>query len=173
MRLAVIQHALRATPSENVEALVAQTSCACELEADAVVIPHLEPIVDDADISRDFTERVADACIERGVVLVRFGTDAEAAPTPIEQTPLGQTAVLLGDRCLDPTVAKGLYDVRPDAVPATNPRFRQRPSSSGRSRGPSRSRGSSSSASSSVEIARTRCREPPRWAGRAWPVSAR
>ncbi len=100
MKIAVVQHRIRATLSEDADALVGSVLDACAAGARVVVCPWIPSIVHaQEDVRADVLQRLA-ACEEGTTLLAAFRAPAQAASVRVKQTPLGPTALMLGDECL-------------------------------------------------------------------------
>lgn len=119
MKLAVVQHARCATATQDSEALVESTLRACSQGADVVVLPQ------PAWLSSAELQAVANAqTLASGYpgVTVLAGASppapdaAESRGVTLSRTPLGTTAALTGDECIDPLIARELAVAVPDAI---------------------------------------------------------
>ncbi len=119
MKLTVVQHARCATATQDSEALLRSTLSACSQGADVVVLPQ------PAWLSSADVQAIADSeALASGYpgVTVLVGSSplaldvAESRGVALSHTPLGTTAALAGDECIDPLIARELAVAVPDAI---------------------------------------------------------
>ena len=119
MKLAVVQHARRATVAEDLEALLQSAVRACSLDADVVVLPRpiwLDPVrIAQIPEASELSTAFPDVTVLSGPLGVEAETSA-AGGVRLVRTPLGMTAALYGDDCLDPLMARELVSAEPDAI---------------------------------------------------------
>ena len=119
MKLAVVQHSRRTTPSEDSAALIARVAEARTKGAEVAVLPHL-PWLSTDDVASIVRAGSEPSELQPTAVLVGAGSAAEDDPAGtgvvLELTPLGTTVALTNDECLDPAVARDLAMAEPDAV---------------------------------------------------------
>lgn len=113
MRITVVQHALRATPAQDLEALVIAVGAAVAGEADAVVLPDV-PAVADGPLAHELWRRIAD--VAPGVTVLLSRPDDGGSPTAAvtEVGVLGRTALISGDACVDPEALADVQGQGPD-----------------------------------------------------------
>lgn len=116
MKLAVIQHRIRENLDADIEALADSIRRACELQAAVVVCPLVFSIAEAGQAGRErLLSRLA-GCPEGTALLIPFRTSAGETVPGLSETPLGPTALLLGDECISPEVTVMLDRTTPAAV---------------------------------------------------------
>jgi hypothetical protein len=100
MKIAVIQHRIRPTFAEDAEALSAAVTKACDAHARVVVCPWVPSLAaaeaqERAEMLESFTR-----CAEGTTLLLAFRAAESSDGARIRPTPLGPTALMLGDECL-------------------------------------------------------------------------
>lgn len=119
MKLAVIQHVRRDTASEDSAVLTSCIASARSRGASVALLPDLPWL------SLDVIETIAaSGSFAASLPAIDVLTAPRATPpadvpgrgVELTRTPLGMTAALTGDACLDPVVAHELALARPDAV---------------------------------------------------------
>lgn len=100
MKIAVIQHRIRPTLAEDAEGFSSSVLRACGEGARVVVCPWVPSIAAaDAAQRAEMIERF-ERCAEGTTLLLAFKAPGPAASVRIKQTPLGPTALMLGDECI-------------------------------------------------------------------------
>lgn len=115
MNIALIQHRIRGEMAADIEALAGSVRTACERGAEVVVCPVVPSLVASPSDAREAVLLQLEGCAE-GTALLLPLRDTETASTELRATPLGETALLIADECLLPTVAQTLADLSPEAV---------------------------------------------------------
>jgi len=115
MRITVVQHALRATPAQDLEALVIAVGAAVAGGADAVVLPDV-PAIADGPLADELWRRIADVASSVTVLLSRPEGDGSPTAAVTEVGALGRTALLSGDACVDPEALAAVRDEDPDVA---------------------------------------------------------
>lgn len=96
MRIAVVQHALRETPGEDLQAILTRASQAAARGADLIVIPGV-PSLDAAELRMELESGLADV----PVVVVDKGSGHEGRAEIVETLPFGRIGVVSRDACFD------------------------------------------------------------------------
>ncbi|HSQ22082.1 MAG TPA: hypothetical protein VLQ52_04740 [Coriobacteriia bacterium] len=115
MKIAVAQHALRATPAQDLEALVAAVARAVSAGADVIVLPAVQAVHDGPladELWRRLEEDVPGAC----VVVAGDEASDEATSDQRGAAPLGRTVSLAGDDTIDPESLETARSARPDVA---------------------------------------------------------
>ncbi len=100
MKIAVIQHRIRPTLAEDADALSSGVMHACDEGARVVVCPWV-PSIAAADVAqRASMIETFSSCGEGTTLLLAFRTPEPTSSARIKQTPLGPTALMLGDECI-------------------------------------------------------------------------
>jgi len=100
MKIAVIQHCVRPTADEDVEALIVAVKNACEMKAQVIVLPWIPSLASaDPQQKAALTEKLS-GCAQGTTLLMAFGAMEAGHEVVLEQTPLGVTAFMRGDECL-------------------------------------------------------------------------
>ena len=114
MRLAVIQHAMRPAPAQDLEALLVATARAAESGAEVIVIPGV-PALDEGPLAEDLWRRLEETA--PGITTIAAGCEEpdDGCGGTVEVAPLGRVLTLTGDVCIEPgalaAFAKGAPDV--------------------------------------------------------------
>lgn len=114
MRLAVIQHLLRKMPAEDREALVASVLRVARAGAHVVLIPDAGAFLDDTCM-QELQRQVAADAPDTALFLA---SEAACASGAVMQNngPLGRTALLCGDACMDPAEHTKLWPCELDTL---------------------------------------------------------
>ncbi len=116
MNLAVVQHSIRETLDADVTALAAAIRTACERGAELVVCPAVPSIIADPEAARPALLGKLEGCAEGTALLIPFREPAASPTFTVRPTPLGETALLLGDECLLADVLDWLVAEPPAAI---------------------------------------------------------
>ncbi len=103
MKIAVVQHALRPAPAQDLEALVIASARAASGGAEAVFLPNVTA-VHDGPLGDDLFRRTSDDAPDTIVVVAHDDSRAEAEPEATET--LGGVCVLVGDDAIDSKVLR-------------------------------------------------------------------
>lgn len=100
MKIAVIQHRLRPTPAQDLEALVIVSARAASLGAELIVLPDARAL-HDGPLANDLFRRIAEDA--PGAEVLSVHRDSGESPGPVFRgvTSLGDVCVLTGDWPLD------------------------------------------------------------------------
>lgn len=107
MKIAVVQHALRAAPAQDLEALVLALARSASLGADLVVMPDVAA-VHDGPLGDELFRRAEE--VAPGVTVWpahRYASDDEHGPLLLTPDVAGMAYALLGDDAIDPDVLAG------------------------------------------------------------------
>jgi len=118
MRVAVVQHKLRHTPTEDIDALVDAASSAKEQGAQLLVFPEV-PSLNDGYLRDDFYRRAQPVAPRMWLIPhVREQSAGQAfRPTTLPGAEeLGRVAMPVGDAVIDPEELKRLYDDPPSIL---------------------------------------------------------
>lgn len=115
MRIAVIQHRMRATPAQDLEALVIAASRAVARGAQVVLLPVV-PAIDEGPLADELWRRLADAVPDAHVLSAGGLASAGEAGEVCEVDSLGRVLLLSGDAAIDPTVLDAAGGLAPDVV---------------------------------------------------------
>ena len=118
MRVAVVQHRLRQTPTEDIDALVDAASSAKEQGAQLLVFPEV-PSLNDGSLRDDFYRRAQPVAPRMWLMPhVREQSAGQAfRPTTLPGAEeLGRVAMPVGDAVIDPEELKRLYDEPPNIL---------------------------------------------------------
>lgn len=115
MKIAVAQHALRATPAQDLEALVAAVARAVSAGADVIVLPAVQA-VHDGPLADELWRRLEEDVPGARVVVAGDEASDEATSDPRGAGPLGRTVSLAGDDTIDPELLETTRSVRPDVA---------------------------------------------------------
>lgn len=104
MKIAVIQHCMRPTADEDIEALAAAVKSACEMKAQVVALPWVPSLASaDPRQKTEIAEKFS-GCAQGTTLLMAFGASDAGHDVALKQTPLGPTAFMRGDECFSPGV---------------------------------------------------------------------
>ncbi|MBF4510243.1 MAG: hypothetical protein ISP10_07210 [Aeromicrobium sp.] len=115
VKIAVVQHALRATPAQDLEALVAVSATAASAGADIVVLPEVTA-VREGPLGDELWRRLEDVAPDAAVIWSRGAAEGPETAVVAEVPPLGATALLSGDACMDPQALTVLLAETPEAA---------------------------------------------------------
>lgn len=104
MKIAVVQHALRPAPAQDLEALVIAVARAASLGAGLVVLPDI-PAVHDGPLGDDLFRRTEEGA--PGVLVIpahRYEADPAHGPLELPADEAGVAYALVGDDAIDPDV---------------------------------------------------------------------
>ncbi|MDO9556466.1 MAG: hypothetical protein Q7J82_02630 [Coriobacteriia bacterium] len=101
MRIAVLQHSLRADAGADADALVSSVTVAIDHGAGVVVLPEV-PAVHGGPLLEEWWQRVTIAARGTSVFVPHVGLDSGSVAFIAELEPLGHVAVLSGDAVVDP-----------------------------------------------------------------------
>jgi hypothetical protein len=125
VRVAVIQHARQDTPTQDVALLLESAADACSNGADVVVLPRPTWLaaadIDSVAGAAFLADEYPDVTLLAGPFPAFVGeaeADARAARSAarVRETPLGRTAFLADDECIDVLIAEELVAAEPDAI---------------------------------------------------------
>lgn len=106
MKIAVVQHALRPTPAQDLEALVLAAARAGAQDADVVLLPHVSAL-HEGPLADELLRRIAVVAPEVDVIAAAYrGTDAPGRTAGQAVSLLGSLIVLAGDDAIDPDVLR-------------------------------------------------------------------
>lgn len=115
MRIAVIQHRLRATPAQDLEALVISAGRAVARGAEVVLLPPV-PAVDEGPLADELWRRLAES-LPDAFVLSAGAQPGESGDGEVSDVaPLGRVLVLRGDAAIDPAALTQAGSRSPDVV---------------------------------------------------------
>lgn len=121
MRIAVVQHRLRLTPSDDASALADAAERAMLRGAEVIVLPDVPSLDADESVRASFAERL-DAmpthCL-RPPLTSRAGSDAPDVSVGQDEGPseaLGHVVVLVGDACITPSCLESALAETPSAT---------------------------------------------------------
>ena len=118
MKVAVVQHRLRQTPAEDIDALIGVASAAREQGAQLLVFPEV-PSLNDGALRDDFYRRAQPVAPRMWLIPhVREESVGQAfRPTTLPGAEeLGRVALPVGDAVIDPDELKRLYDDPPNIL---------------------------------------------------------
>lgn len=101
MRIATVQHLLRAHERMDLAALLSLCQEASEEGAALIVCPHVPGLVHSEQMSRAFNENVR-AYAPGSAVITPFASASKSDPLAVSHSAAGRALVLGGDECLDP-----------------------------------------------------------------------
>jgi predicted amidohydrolase len=115
VRIAVLQHAFRADPAADADALVVAAASAAALGAEVIVLPEVPSVHTGSELDA-WWQRVALAVPDARVLVPHVGRDNGSAAFEAELDPLGRVAMLSGDAAIDPEVLRQTADRGADVV---------------------------------------------------------
>lgn len=113
MRIAVVQHALRPAPAQDLEALVIAVSKAVGAGAGAVILPEA-PALSEGPLGDELWRRCEDVAPGVAVLVSRMDSEAPETAAVTEIAPLGRVGLLSGDACMDPEALASVRAAAPD-----------------------------------------------------------
>jgi len=113
MRIAVVQHALRPAPAQDLEALVLAASAAADAGARAVVLPEA-PALADGPLADELWRRLDEAVPGVAVLVSRAEGKGPETAAVTDVGPLGRVALLSGDACIDRAALVAVHAKNPD-----------------------------------------------------------
>lgn len=116
MKIAVIQHALRDDLGADIDALSAAIVAACSRGARVVACPWVPSIASGNESVRDELLGRIQGCPEGTALLIPFRPPGPESTAPVKPTPLGDTALLLADECISPTMLERMQSAVPAAI---------------------------------------------------------
>jgi len=116
VKIAVIQHLLRDDLEADIGALVEAVDTACSRGASVVVCPAIPSVLADPETARAAILGRLAGCPEGTALLIPFRPPSAAVESHVKSTPLGDTALLVGDECIEPLVTKKLVAAPPAAI---------------------------------------------------------
>lgn len=122
MRIAVIEHRLRESATEDARALARAAAAASDGGAEIVFFPHALPI-DEADAQIELTRLIAGLPGTRLIPRIAAGVRAQVFPVtdqvPVIGEHLGTVALLHGDACMNSSVVAGTTMAKPSLLVMT------------------------------------------------------
>ncbi len=115
LRLAVVQHRLRAHERMNLAALLAVAQEASDFGAGVIVCPSIPGLGHNARIYQAFIENMRMYAPGSLVLTMLLSSGREEGPALVT-TPLGRTLTLVGDACIDPTAYDRVDELAPEAM---------------------------------------------------------
>ena len=112
MRIATVQHRLRAHERMDLAALLSLCQEASEDGAALIVCPHVPGLVHSEQMSRAFMENVR-SYAPGSAVLTPFASAGKADPLVVTHSAAGRTLVLGGDECIDPDLYPAIEVLAP------------------------------------------------------------
>jgi predicted amidohydrolase len=113
VKIAVVQHALRPAPAQDLEALVLASARAAARGAETVFLPNVSA-VHDGPLADDLFRRTSDDAPNAVVVVAHADGGSGGLPEAAEA--LGKVCVLVGDDAIDPEVLQDCAAGRPGLV---------------------------------------------------------
>lgn len=115
MKIAVIQHALRPAPAQDLEALVIAVVRAVALGAEVAFLPNVSA-VHDGPLGDDLFRRVSEQAPDVTLVVARGESDEHGRLECEPVGPLGAACLLVGDDAIDPEALRRCAETEPGLV---------------------------------------------------------
>ncbi len=115
MRIAVLQHLLRADADADADALIVSATRAAEAGADIVIVPEV-PSVHAGPLLDEWWQRVAVALPHANVLVPHVGPDTGSVAFAADFERFGHVAMLAGDAAIDPRVLEMTAERDTDVV---------------------------------------------------------
>ena len=112
MRIATVQHLLRAHERMDLAALLSLCQEASEEGAALIVCPHVPGLAHSEQMSRAFNENVR-AYAPGSAVITPFASASKSDPLAVSHSAAGRALVLGGDECLDPDLYPAIEVLAP------------------------------------------------------------
>lgn len=113
MKVALVHHHVQDDAPADADALVKAASAACARDAEVVVCPRVPSLVALAPAEREDLVARVEGCVEGAALLISFAAEPGVR---IVQGPLGRTALVTGDACLDERMVRKLVGEHLDSV---------------------------------------------------------
>lgn len=113
MRIAVIQHALRPAPAQDLEALVLAAAAAVSAGAEAIVLPAV-PALLAGPLADELWRRLEEAAPGTTVLVSSPAGEGRETAAVTDVGPLERVALLSGDACIDPESIGDVHAKQPD-----------------------------------------------------------